>query len=449
MLPYSVSLQALSVNTTNTTNAINGSAPYFTFDGGRTKATTTDSLLGITLSDGTTITPSTNFSTIINPIVLPNVNETFTDVGMLMPVTRNSIPLSSLVNARYNYWGDDDGDGQGARGVTATGRLTVEIRDKNNQTVARNDTLDICNAPYKLVLRNTNGSLSTRYGVPNRSIFTADTVTYYINPTLSAKVCYAKPGLQEGVGRFAGPADMWDTRKGFISQSTSSDSYNLNFPTVGANGLYFDLDIGGSGLLTWAPVTQGGITANMTPNASGTSVRVMLTGPAATNDEQSNDLPGRLQAGIPVLPQIFELEGKDSRGRTVVKYGFVLQKWFVNRGLRTAKAANITAWCASLGYRMIKVNDVTNAVCGNNSYCQGSVGATPPSSGSYYQRRINAGLFSEWGRMSNYSGAGFSNFAYWTSDVTSSSVFYVYSYNGRVYKGNPATGNYHGLCVYP
>ncbi|MCX8596045.1 MULTISPECIES: hypothetical protein [unclassified Gilliamella] len=40
-------------------NAIQGSAPYLTFDGGRTRAVDANDLLGITLSDGTRYTPST------------------------------------------------------------------------------------------------------------------------------------------------------------------------------------------------------------------------------------------------------------------------------------------------------------------------------------------------------------------------------------------------------
>ena len=38
--------------TSETTNTIRGNAPYLTFDGGRTQATNTDELLGITLSNG-------------------------------------------------------------------------------------------------------------------------------------------------------------------------------------------------------------------------------------------------------------------------------------------------------------------------------------------------------------------------------------------------------------
>ncbi|MCX8583005.1 hypothetical protein, partial [Gilliamella sp. B3372] len=54
-----------------TRNAIQGSPPYLTFDGGRTRVVDANGLLGITLSDGTHYTPSTNSSSSSRPIVLP------------------------------------------------------------------------------------------------------------------------------------------------------------------------------------------------------------------------------------------------------------------------------------------------------------------------------------------------------------------------------------------
>ncbi|MCX8714341.1 hypothetical protein, partial [Gilliamella sp. B3781] len=60
LLLYATTTQALSVTTVH---VIHGSAPYLTFDNGVTKVTTTEGLLGITLSDGTQYTPSTNPST--------------------------------------------------------------------------------------------------------------------------------------------------------------------------------------------------------------------------------------------------------------------------------------------------------------------------------------------------------------------------------------------------
>ncbi|MBI0115011.1 hypothetical protein H3T56_11580, partial [Gilliamella sp. W8123] len=80
----------------------------------RTRVTNTEALLGISLSDGRTFTPTTNDS-INHPIELPVAGQSFKDIGMLVPTDThsNSIELSSLIGKPYNYWGDDDGDGQG------------------------------------------------------------------------------------------------------------------------------------------------------------------------------------------------------------------------------------------------------------------------------------------------------------------------------------------------
>ncbi|OCG07963.1 hypothetical protein A9G13_07100 [Gilliamella sp. wkB178] len=457
LLPYAATTQALSATTAQ---VIHGSAPYLTFDNGVTKVTTTEGLLGITISDGTTQTTYTpdNTSTAANPIVLPVTNQRFTDIGMLVPTNTNSIALSALIGAPYNYWGDDDGDGQGANGITATGDLTVSITDKDNQTVSRSASLDICQAPYKVALTSTAGSLTTQYGLPNSSNFTGSTATYYISPKAPPKICYARPILYWGTGDYAGPATIWNPTKGFLVQSTTPSSYSRNFPTTGANNLYFDLDIGGvkGSALTWSTVSQGGITATMTPSPdNANNIRVTLTGPAATAAQQQSATPGSV--ATPSLPQTFVLVGKDSSNTEVLKYGFVLKQWFVNRGgTKIAFAPNTSSWCRSLGggYRLPQVKDLTNAVCTSQAIadgwgCQGAVGATPSSTtGNYYNRNIGAGLFAEWGGMGYYTAAGFVFFNYWTSDSNVSYQFSVYSGGGNVDSYTPSHSHY-GVCAYP
>ncbi|PXY93251.1 hypothetical protein [Gilliamella apis] len=463
--------------TTKTTNIIYGSAPYLTFDGGRTRVTNTEALLGITLSDGRTFTPTTTNS-IDNPIELPVAGQSFNDIGMLVPTNTDSIALSSLIGTPYNYWGDDDGDGQGVNGITATGSLNLSIVDKNNRAVARNEVLTSCNSPYKLTLSNGEGRLTTRYGVPNESRFTAGNATYYINPKETPVICFARPNLryggnsEEGVedehGRFnfAGPANIWNPEKGFLTQSATPSSYGLNFPTTGAHNLYFDLDIGGSNqALSWAPVSHGGITATMTDSTS-TSVRVTLTGPALThaNDWQGSYDPVRIDR--PSLPQVFELVGRDSSGNAVVKYGFELKQWFVYRGYRNNSAAGRSSaeWCSGRGYRLPKVSDLTNAVCNSSDriYCMGydrnnrpvrPVGATPSARNNYYMRHIGAGFFTEWGKICDYI----------TDNNYISSVYYYYDtldystpgylFKVRVNMGSIFNDYSHGneamFCVYP
>ncbi|MWP61311.1 hypothetical protein [Gilliamella sp. Pas-s25] len=236
-----------------------------------------------------------------------------------------------------------------------------------------------------------------------------------------------KPILDFGRNSFAGPADIWNPKDGFLVQSTDPASYALNFPTTGADGLYFDLIIMGEASgLTWTPVTHEGITATVTRKTEcnrecDVEFRVTLTGPEA-RAQINNPHPSLIAK--PRLPQTFELVGRDIYGGEVVKYGFVLKQWFVNRGNKIDNYPNTEAWCNSLGYRMPQVRDLTNARAGR-------FGATPSSSGNHYQRRIGSGLFTEWGDMPYYTDAGFGVFyGYWTSDATGSNQFIVHSSGG-------------------
>ncbi|KDN09299.1 hypothetical protein [Gilliamella sp. Imp1-1] len=151
----------------------------------------------------------------------------------------------------------------------------------------------------------------------------------------SAVINYARPSLL-GYGGHA-PADIWNPDKGFLVQSTNPNSYNLNFPTTGMDGLYFDLLISGVDIneLTWEPVTHEGITATVTnvvandrwiPKEDKGQVvaRVKLTGPEARN-QPLNPNPNPITK--PKLPQTFELVGRHiGTGDEVVKYGFVLRQ---------------------------------------------------------------------------------------------------------------------------
>jgi hypothetical protein len=453
LLLSAFSSQALTSQTTR--NVIHGSAPYLTFDGGHTHAANVDELLAITLPSGTRITPSTNTSSAINPIQLQYPNKSFTDIGMYMPLNASSVALSTLIGPPHNYWRDDDGDGLDSGGVTATGSLTLSIVDKYDNAVSRRDTLDICKAPYRITLRSTGGTLSTGYGVPKSRNFSASTATYYINPNVSQAVCFVKPILRFGSNNepnlsgfnFAGPSNIWNPDKGFLIQSTDPAHYDRNFPTTGAHNLYFDLTIEGvnANELSWPPVTHSGITAKMTPDSSGTSVRVKLGGPVATSKQWHSSSPGNIPR--PSLPATFELVGRDSNGRAVIKYGFSLKQWFVNRGTdRRYSSPDALSWCNSIGYSIPRVRDLTNAQCtgaGSGYWCQGSVGATPTSSGNHYMRYIDAGFFSEWGNMIHYiAGANFSPLNYWTSDATDSNQFLVGASTGGVGVAGPGNAPY-------
>ncbi|MWN32601.1 hypothetical protein GQ596_09110, partial [Gilliamella sp. Pra-s60] len=468
LLSYTQGTQALTASTTNT---IEGSAPYLTFDGGQTKITDTENLLFITLPDGTKFTPSTNTS-VTNPIKLPNAGSKLDDITIIIPPTQSSIDINDFVT--QGYWGDDDGDGQ----TTATGKISVTFTDKIGNTVGRSDALDICKAPYKVTLTSTSGTLTTQYGLPRSRIFNGATVDYYINPYDNIGLCSVRPNLLFGGTnyarddpRYAGPVNIWNPDKGFLVQSTTPSSYGLNFPTTGSDGLYFDLDIGGidASQLSWTVNTVGSLSAtvswtrprtdshrdpwrgttiqhdNWITDKSKNVTRVTLHGPKADSTQISSSNPSSLAR--PSLPQTFELVGRDSSGNEL-RYGFVLRQWFVNRGYKYDHTPNHITWCNSLGYRLSQVRDLTNAVCSgwqSDSNCRGAVGATPSSSNNVYMRHIGAGFFTEWGRMDNYADAGFVYDYYWTSDVIDSN-FRVHSSDGFV--NNDTTIRFYAVCTF-
>ncbi|MCO6536553.1 MAG: hypothetical protein J6567_01160 [Gilliamella sp.] len=468
LLPYSLESQVLSATTFN---YIQGTAPYLTFDGGVTKMTKTEDLLGIKLSDGRTFTSQNNSSSPTAPIKLPNVGDTFADVEMIVPPSSDSININDLVT--QGKWRDDDGDGQGAGGVTALGSISLAITDKDGNTINRSDALDICNAPYKVTLSSTGGNLATQYGVPRSSTFSKETEDYYINPNLPPKICSVRPNLDRGIGQHAGLASIWNPAKGFLVQSTNPSSYGLNFPTTGADGLYFDLDIAGvdASQLSWTVTTRGDITAtvswvrprsgsfidpwgstvqydNWIRDKSKNVTRVTLNGPEARS-LWSNSNPSQIT--VPSLPQTFELVGSDRSGNGV-RYGFVLKQWFVNRGAQRTSVSNQTTWCNSLGYRLSRVSDLTNAKCDVNSSrfpCINNIDGAMPSSGTfYYRRHVGAGFFTEWGNMNSYADTGFISNNYWTSDATSIRNFHVLSTSGGV-DGNGNSYSFSAACTTP
>ena len=392
-----------------TSNTIQGHEPYLTFDGDLTRVTNIDDLLWISLSDGTKFTPITYNSN--DPIELPKIGESFADIDMAVPIDTDLIGLNALIGSPYNYWGDDDGDDD----VTVTGDLRLSIVDKNNETVARNEVLMGTKAPYKLTLTSTNGTLRTRYGTPNSSDFNSSNVTYYINPKAGPSVLFATPNLVLSSGDYAGPKPIWDIKKGFITQTATPSSYHRNFPTTGANNLYFDLDIIGSNeALLWKEVTHDGITATMT-DVTSTSVRVTLTGPVATEKQQDSDEPSSLGSiHKPVLPITFELVGVDPQSnKEVVKYGFQLKQWFVNRGGTSQPKDKNISWCENIGYRVPNYQELTNAPVSDIA------STTSPSQDNHHTRAIDNGFFAEWGYMYGYRGAQFVRgvFPYLATDI--------------------------------
>jgi hypothetical protein len=433
--------------TARTTHVINGSAPYLTFDGGITKVTDTEGLLGITIPGIGNITP--NDPRAAGIIEMVNDNVSFNNIGMLVPpnAPNNTISLSTLIDPSYNYWRDDDGDGQGIGGITATGQLKLTITDKYSNPVSRGETLTTCKSPYTLKLQSTGGTLSISYGVPRTSTFNNRAATYRLKSKDVPTICFARPIRKHGSNdpgdswfghNFRGPSNIWNPAQGFFVQSTDRAHYDENFPTTGANKLGFFLIIAGVNAadLTWNSPTHQDITASVALISN--APYVTLAGP----DKNTAATKQKLTS-----PETFELIASKN-GTEVFRYGFVLKQWFVNRGSSLASASDQAAWCSRIGYSLPHVKDLTNAICrgSDSEHCSGSVGATPSSSGNNYMRYPGAGFFSEWGRMQEYDLADFA-FDTWTSDVLGSGQFYVTSRWGNVILHHTPSTKGHAVCA--
>ncbi|MWN30915.1 MULTISPECIES: hypothetical protein [unclassified Gilliamella] len=438
LLSYTQGAQALSAQTSR---VIEGSAPYLTFDGGRTKATDTDTFLAIELPDGRRITPSTNTSSSTNPIMV-STGITFNDIHTVLPSGTTTTSLNSLIT--QGQWGDDDGDGQGAGGVTASGNISLTIQDKDGRTVNRGDTLSKCSAPYRVTLSSTGGSLTTQYGVPNRSTFSGGGATYYIKPDSSGN-CYfverVMPNLRlnrRGSGR--GQRGEWSSGEGFSSA----------FPTTGADGLYFDLKIPtvlDASQLSWTVNTSGTLNATVSwrlPNQSDYWItdksryvtRVTLSGPRADSTQRNSSNPSPLTR--PSLPQTFELVGRDRSGNEV-RYVFRLSKWFVGRG-KDSSWRNQRSWCNSLGYRLPRVRELSNTTLGDFQ------GGTPPRGDLYYTRNIGF-FFSEWGIVSGYVNTNFGGGSYMTAEADRQGPYVIRESDGELWIFANIDAN--AVCVTP
>ena len=161
------------------------------------------------------------------------------------------------------------------------------------------------------------------------------------------------------------------------------------------------------------------------------------------------------------MPQTFELVGRDSSGNAVVKYGFVLKLWFVNRGKDMYTYSNVSSWCTKIGYQMPHLGHVTNSNCEGygagphclNMYSGVSHNGKSWSQNNSYMRDIEVGFFAEWGKMANYTGANFELADYWVKGVIGSppavAQASVGAYDGFMSRYNFDGSVRYGFCSYP
>ncbi|MDF7670011.1 hypothetical protein PT276_02120 [Orbaceae bacterium ESL0721] len=433
-----------------TQSVIIGTAPYLTFDGGETKDADTTQLLSIKLSDGRFYTPNNNLSTVTNPIELALVGQTLADVDMLIPKEKNSISLNELFSSSHDYWHDDDGDGEGVDGITATGNLILQIEDSNGKILNRGDTLSACDGAtyYKVGISNTAGTLLTKYGHPNSTNFTAANTTYYIKPHPNTQpyTCYVKPNMQySGSQPFGdsntfynwdGPASQWNNQKGFLPQDINNPS--SNFPTMGAHGLFFNLTIAWD---VWQNVTydkspsDSGIDISISTGGSSNIAKIALTGPRYNTNNAST-----------AVPTTFILYSDKEKKNKI--YSFTINRWFIaTPGEGGGYKENYCSSSYGSKYRVPGVSDFTNANFPSQNWTAGLAGQP-----NNYQRRIGGGLFAEWGDIRNfnyYTTSDFDYHWYWVAEKYLSWQRDVDSYIGYINYDNPTTKVGRFACVTP
>lgn len=372
---------------------------------------------------------------------------------------------------------DDDGDNNFKLSVKT--QLSTDFYDNlGNKISDKTKTFcDIANnhpSPYKLKISG-DLTLTTQYGVPNSKEYNISTTETLIQPSkeyllpVTNQICYLKPNLNDNTNAWLdlGASSMWDPDRGFLVQSTNPSSYNKNFPTTGSNRLFFDISFITDKPLTWSNVSVGGITAKVS-NITNNSVRITLDGPYASVSQSDSNNPSPVAK--PSLPAVFELEGKDSKNNTVIKYGFSLKQWFIHR-YRWAIVGTQRNWCTQTGYYVPDVKDLTNAQGTSKDATDNNQIPSPPpiptfpdqasaSTANFYRRHIGAGLFTEWGSMGIYNDQGIikdgnyydpnnidwrSYVGYWTNYDANTYHYHVDGGNGMVF-ANPWDGGHYISC---
>ncbi|MDF7671548.1 hypothetical protein PT276_10150 [Orbaceae bacterium ESL0721] len=445
-----------ALTTIETQNIIHGTAPYLTFDNGKTKATDASSLLSIKLSDGRIFTPENNPSTPDNPIELPDGTQSLADIQMFMPVGKTSISLNELVKAPYNYGVDENRDL-----ITATGNISLRITNVMGYWVNREDKLSICDSYYELVLKSSEGVLSTEFGFPNTTHFNASNTIYYVKPKAPPKpqVCFAQPFMEWSDRyywehyHFDGPISQWDNSRGFIPQNINVPS--SNFPTIGSHRLHFnlalsdgvrwqDLSYDKSPAVTGIDIVIRAVEEYRNGRIPDNGANIILSGPN-TFDPKDKRYFQTFNVNAPgtAIPTTFTIYSDKSKKNKI--YSFTISKWIMSDELLSEpyKPDYCTNRFGS-SYRLVKVNELTNA--NGNGWSGGLAGQS-----NNYQRRIGGGLYAEWGVMNRESYSGITlGYGSWTVNKNGSKHFRVNESYGDILYDEDIDSAYSGFfCITP
>jgi hypothetical protein len=409
-----------------------------------------------------------------------NTNDLDSALGInIATKTPVSLKLSSAIKQPQNTDVIDvDGDGDISLSEDTAHPLSLvwyyEDSDNNEvkltaaQTTTTFSTL-LKNGIYPYIKVSGSVSLNTKYGVPNSQNYPDNKIAITKTPYRrfhikigGEAIKYASPNMSYAGGGYTyGDKSIFDptTNNGHVPQSDYLD----NFPSTGANGLYFYLVTNGIDnsldTTTWAVKTSNvddsslnAITASIekteAPSSKGfkvydnkNMVLVTLKGPDSSSKGED-----KATAPTANLPVDIELIGTTKQG-VKLTYKFRITQWFINRGDFVAWPAQQKEWCEGLGnYRQANVRDLSNARL--NSL---SDNFHPHHN---YKRAVHQGLLTEWGAMAYFSGANFYNQTYgWTSGISPSNgnVIYVNMNTGALYDNKVTTKepsyDYYGICV--
>jgi hypothetical protein len=471
LLLYSLESQALLATTSN---YIQGTAPYLTFDGGATHADSVIPLLSVTLPGNKIINASNDSSSLESPLVLDKLSATFADIKTLVPHGDYPETLADKVIDDNGYWKDDDGDT--LRHVNSS-KLKIKWQNLYGQDITNyvKDNLDKalngCDAPYQLTLEVEDVSIKTEYGIPSESNkFTGGRHTYYLYPKMDKpQFCYAMPNLEYDLHSNDIPYDgaissinagngEWNKQRGFYAYNPANPG--ANFPTTGSHNLFFYLSVAGMKAQdivnkNGRTILRGGVT--LTLNAENTLptglVKITLMGPKESN-------PGSF------IPSTFYLHDKNNGPL----YSFRLERWYVAKKGGAGGYQNAVTFCNNFnggGYRVIKVLDFSNSNRAESvNWQNGIIDETYLRKISYKENGYwMGGLLSEWGRMTQiyYKDSDWEFFQvgdpnwdainrayYWTSDQ------HYWDYNFVVEANNGLVGDrvlsdqdYRVACVTP
>ncbi|MBC9130808.1 hypothetical protein FcAc13_05735 [Frischella sp. Ac13] len=444
--------------------SIQGSAPYIIFEGKILQDL--NPLLAVTLplppnGDITTLNIDTE-SSAQNPIILASEIKV-SDIKTFVKLPPENydypkIPIKKITNLSFV-----DKDEDVIMYISNNDYLMTTWYDNEGLSLvssihANPDMkLDPCMAPFHLNVYAYGTSFQTEYGNPSIKGYPFTTHNYYFSPQVPSgvKFCYAQPNLnnQDNVD-----TDSWKKNKGFVTYDKNNPENN--FPTTGANNLFFDIKLAGLTVddiiringTNVTPISGNGISLVLSKKDG--KLRVTLKGPTYTSTNTSFN------------PATFKLYADNAKNTAF--YSFKIQRWYIGFENASNDYSETLTRCQKLKYDIPDVRDFTNS---NREKDRNGIQIDWKNGISgvkeVYRRKISykqsdgqwmGGLFSEWGTVTNqyYKDSDWSNDTtdtynvayYWTKNIKDLNDHYVVE-STLGYVGNRGTNDvrYYTGCV--